>query len=647
MRYHFGVFILLFSFLAQQRSVAVAKPLSSQSNQGKKDIKNAGTPSGTLFVIVVVDQMRSDYVSRFAPLFKAAAKQQKAEQAAQNQGDGGFGWFMASGANFTNARTASAPTVTAAGHASLCTGTSPILSGIPANEYFDRELDRVLPMVFDAQAKVVRTPGLLGKGPLESSADDGVSGSKLRTAPLGERINAFVQSQSGGKKKGGVPGGSRKGRSIALSMKDRAAMVCAGRNSDGAYYFDDKSGSMVTSSAASSPERTSLPEWVDAFNRRVRPEKSRDWKLFLSDRKVYETFLGEDLSTTSRAAAANEKKGPGRPPGEFPLLLWPRPDASLLEIYQRFQIMPAASDYLVDFALDAVTNEKLGQDGATDVLVLSFSTPDAVGHGFGQSSMELVDTYLWLNQSLERLRNGVDQRVGKKGRVVWALSADHGVQQIPEVVAAKGGVARRVDGKTLVSQLNDELSKMQAWGKGEWIKTITTEQLIFNDATLKSKGRSQADLAKDVVQLAQKLPYVFAAYSRDDVAAAAQEMQKSGLKSEALQAVRQRSEKDYALQYLARGFDVPIAGDVYLVFAEGSIMASKNLATHGSVWEADARIPLIIVSPGLVAERTIDTNVYADDLVPTLIDLVFGKGSSSQATIGTLTGVSRAESIRN
>jgi Type I phosphodiesterase / nucleotide pyrophosphatase len=268
-RYHFGVFVLLFSFLAQQRSVAVAKPLSSQSNQGdqgKKDSKKIGTPPGTLFVIVVVDQMRSDYVSRFTPLFKAAAKAHNANKASENQGEGGFAWFIGSGANFTNARTASAPTVTAAGHASLCTGTSPILSGIPANEYFDREQDRTLPMVFDAQAKVIRTPGLLGKGPLESSADDGVSASKLRTAPLGERIGAYVLGQSSGTKKDGLGAGTRKGRSIALSMKDRAAMVCAGRNSDGAYYFDDKSGSMVTSSAASSPERTSLPEWVDAFN---------------------------------------------------------------------------------------------------------------------------------------------------------------------------------------------------------------------------------------------------------------------------------------------------------------------------------------------------------------------------------------------
>jgi hypothetical protein len=301
----------------------------------------------------------------------------------------------------------------------------------------------------------------------------------------------------------------------------------------------------------------------------------------------------------------------------------------------------------VDFALDAVTSEKLGQDGATDVLVLGFSTPDIVGHGFGQSSVELVDTYLWLNQSLERLRAGVDERIGKKGRVVWALSADHGVQQIPEAAPSKGNGARRVDRKVLVTQLNDELSKLPAWGKGEWIKTITTEQLIFNDATLKSKGRSQAELAKDVVALAQKLPDVFAAFGRDEVSAAAAQMQKSGLKSEGLQTVRLRSQKEYALQYLARGFDARIAGDVYLVLTEGSILASKNLATHGSIWDADARIPLAIVSPGLVAQRTIDADVYADDLVPTLIDLVFGKGSSNHPSVGAFTGVSRAESIRN
>ncbi len=645
-RFRFGAFALLFSFLVQQRSVAIAKPVTKQiANEAKSERKNTGTSSGTLFVVVVVDQMRSDYVSRFAPLFKAAAKEQKLEQSSKNEG--GFGWFMGSGANFTNARTASAPTVTAAGHASLCTGTSPILSGITANQYFDRELDRTLPMVFDAQAKVIRTPGLLGTGPLESSTDDGVSASKLRSAPLGERIGAYMLVQSSGKTKDGVAASTRKGRSIALSMKDRAAIVCAGRNSDGAYYFDDKSGSMVTSSAASTPERTSLPAWVDAFNRRVRPEKSRDWKLFLSDRKIYESFLGEDLQTTGLAAAANEKKGTGRRMGEFPLPLWPRPDASLLEIYQRFQIMPAASDYLVDFALDAVTSEKLGQDGATDVLVLGFSTPDIVGHGFGQSSLELVDTYLWLNQSLERLRAGIDERIGKKGQVVWALSADHGVQQIPEAAASKGGGARRIDRKVLVTQLNDELSKQSAWGKGEWIKTITTEQLIFNDATLKSKGRSQAELAKDVVALAQKSPDVFAAFGRDEVAAAAAQMQKSGVKSEGMQTVRQRSQKEYALQYLARGFDARIAGDVYLVFTEGSILASKNLATHGSIWDADARIPLAIVSPGLVAQRTINVDVYADDLVPTLIDLVFGKGSSNHPTVGAFTGVSRAESIRN
>lgn len=607
-----------------------------------KNPKGGATSSGTLLVVVVVDQMRADYYNRFAPLLLAAAKQQSKQS---SPAESGLGWFLTSGATFTNARTASAPTVTAAGHASLCTGTSPGLSGIAANEYFDRDADRILPMVFDGQAKVVRTSGLLGKGPLESGPDNGVSAAKLRTAPLGERIERFVQAKTVAGKSAG-----RKGRSVVLAIKDRAAMVCAGRTSDGAYYFDDMSGSMVTSSASASPNRTALPEWVDAFNRRVRPENASDWKLLLSDRKIYENFLGAELELNARAAAS-AKKNAGRPIGDFPFLLRSKPDASLLEIYQRFQVMPAASDYLVDFALDAVTKERLGQEGATDVLVVSFSTPDLVGHGFGLSSVELLDTYLWLDQSLERLRAGVNDRIGKQGRVVWALSADHGVQQIPEIDAAqaaagKGAPPHRMDGKAIVTELNEALSKSDAWGKGEWIKTITTEQLIFNDAALKAKGRSQAELAKDVVALVQKLPDIFAAFGREEVAAAAAELQKSRMKSDGLQDTRKSSQRDYALQYLARGFDARVAGDVYLVLSEGSILGGKNLATHGSIWEADARIPLAIVSPGLVAKRSIDKDVYADDLVPTLMDLVFGKGAADYPAVGAFTGVSRAELIR-
>jgi hypothetical protein len=575
--------------------------------------------------------MRPDYLDAFAQLMDPGANAAQASTQTNPQTNTqtnthqhrGLQWLRHSGAWFTAARTAAAPTVTAAGHASLCTGTAPVIHGIATNDFFDPQSARVVAVAQDPSATIIRTPGLLGAGPLENAPEIGSSAARLQVGALGDRL-ASMEPQS---------------RSLAVSIKDRAALICGGKNPAGAYYFDKRSGSMVTSSSTG---KSALPPWVDGFNRSHRPEDSDAWNLKLADRSKYVDVIGASVLAATTEAIAGRTLAFAF--GQFPRFLGPGPGAakSKLTTYERFVLTPGASDLLVDFALEGIKNEGLGQRGTLDSLVISFSTTDLVGHQFGNSSLEFVDIYLHLNESIERLRQGVNAALGPQAKVIWALAADHGIAPIPEANPNRGLGAKRIDGKAFRAELESRLgvASTQLGSKGaagpNVITTILNDQIFLDHGSVRQLGHDPLTFAKRVADTVALMPGVVAAFTRQDIAVAAGAAKQSGAPSTGLDDLRGNPAriKDYALALFARGFQKEQTGDVVFVLKEGSLLSFGDpLANHGSIWDGDARIAMALVAPGLDPGQTVERSVYADDLLPTLLELAVPSttGASNQS----------------
>lgn len=388
-----------------------------------------------LVVVVVVDQMRSEYLKTMSPYF----------------GQNGFRKLM-KGAVFANAHHEHIPTYTAAGHATIATGTVPHFHGIVSNSWYERESKKEVGSVSDENTQLLLSPAiaeLAQKNALAKGERKGASPQRLREPAFSDRLKDIYG-----------------GKSIGISLKDRSAVLSVGKNADLSLWYDAKTGSFVSSTYY----QKAMPNWVNAFNNSnsAFALRGKTWDLLLP-RATYGNVF--DISTLNR---------------KFPWGIgFPKKFEALsdVEIGQLFELSPNANSTLVSLALDAVDNEKLGADDKPDVLVLSFSTPDIVGHTYSTNTLEVRDIYARLDRDIERFLTGLEKRVGKD--FVLALSADHGVSPLVEESAAKKQFAIRIKEDDVLKAIESKLDT--DFGAGDWVENLSNDQIFLNYATLQAK----------------------------------------------------------------------------------------------------------------------------------------------------------------
>jgi predicted AlkP superfamily pyrophosphatase or phosphodiesterase len=256
---------------------------------------------------------------------------------------------------------------------------------------------------------------------------------------------------------------------FAVSLKDRAAVLPAGFSGDAAYWIDAKSGDWITSTYY----RPDLPEWVHNFNSSHRAEKfwNREWK-------------DSDGNTLGSTAPRNSKDGT---PAGF---------------YEVVGSIPFANDYQLEFAKELVLYEKLGAGAATDLLVISLSANDILGHQVGPDSPQMRSMALELDKSLAEFFSFLGHQVGMAN--VWmALSADHGVAPLPEFAKTLRLPAANLDAKALREQINSLLSKKYA-KKADYVLDLDYPLAWLNeDAFIGAghrEGESELDTGEALVQ---------------------------------------------------------------------------------------------------------------------------------------------------
>ena len=351
-------------------------------------------------------------------------------------GEGGFRLFLDHGAYFTDCNYDYANTRTAPGHATLFTGSYTSGHGIVANEWWDPLKKKRVTSVEDDTTKLI---GIVKGGP-------GASPHNLMSDTLGDELKLAT----GGK-----------ARVFAVSLKDRAAILPGGFAGDAAYWIDGKTGDWISSSYY----RPELPEWVSKFNGSHRAEKfwNREWK----DRD------GNTLGSTAPRAGRD-----GAPAG----------------FYEVVGSTPFANDYELEFAKELVLYEKLGAGAATDLLVVSLSANDILGHGVGPDSPQMHSMALDLDKSLSEFFVFLGHQVGMAN--VWmALSADHGVAPLPEFAKTLRMPAANLDTKALHEQINSLLSKKYK-KKVEYLRDFDYPLAWLNEDAF--AGKKEADAEADL-----------------------------------------------------------------------------------------------------------------------------------------------------
>lgn len=491
-------------------------------------------PKVRLAVLVVFDQLRGDYPARWRPLF----------------GPGGFARLRAGGAWFTNCHYPYGTTTTGPGHASILSGTCPDKHGIVNNNWTENGRD--VYCATDARYSVVR-PG----GPPDKAA--GGTPDRL----LSETVADVLKRTHGPRAK-----------VFGLSLKDRSAILPVGKQPDGALWFNSR---FVTSTYYTDRLDRTVPDWVTRFNGSGAAERwfGRPWERSRPD-VDYVHFGGPDDAAGEGGGSAQGRTFPHPTTGGLAA-----PGGAY---YAALANSPYGNDLLLEFAKTCVTAEDLGADDVPDLLVVSFSSNDLIGHTWGPDSQEVLDVTLRSDALVADLLRFLDARVGAGGYAL-ALTADHGVGPLPQV---RGGGATRVDGD--VMRANAEKYLRQTFGRGGpapkagsgWIEAFQPPWLYLNPRLVAASGRPRAEVARALAAHLAAHPDVARTFTRDQLG--------GGF-----------PESDLMGRRVKRSYHPDRCGDVYLVLNPFDLLSKSGGSgtTHGSPHAYDTHVPLMVYGAGI------------------------------------------------
>ena len=462
-----------------------------------------------LIVLVVVDQMRADYLQRYKGVIHA-----------------GFKRLTDNGAVFSEAFYPYASTETAQGHATMLTGQSPSISGIVRDSWYDRQTQTAIVAGESLQHKLVG--GGTGAGSPE----------QLLVHTLGD-----VMKEA-----------DPRTLVLATSWKRYAAVMTGGRHADAAYWFDSASGRMVTSDYY----LRKYDPWVDAFN--AEDQSAR--------------YFGKEW--------VGHRLGIGDKPNQA--------------YRDSLRATSYPNDMLLDFATRLLQNTQIGRDDTTDLLAVSFSDLDYVGHSYGPETPEFDETFRETDRQVGALLEALDRYVGQ-GEWTLALVADHGAALLPEKVKARGEDAGRIDSRALRAALVSALS--DKWPDADkLIAAFAPPEVYLDYAEAARRGIDAGTLEGAVAAAARKQPAIAQVYTRGQIMGAA-------------------SSSDPILRAVAEGFQPWRSGDVYMIQKPNYLFYGGSGTTHGSPYEYDQHVPLIFLGRG-IGKGAYGEHVVVNDLAPTL-----------------------------
>jgi predicted AlkP superfamily pyrophosphatase or phosphodiesterase len=448
----------------------------------------------------------------------------------------GLARLLNRGAVFTDAHYLHNLTVTAVGHSTFLSGAAPAQSGIIANEWYDRETARSVTSVFDPQSKLVGgVPGVPGSSP-----------HRLLVSTVGDELK--------------MQGGDSK--VIGISIKDRAAILPAGHMADAAYWYDPNSNHWVTSTYY----RAQLPDWAKKLNDEQPYRKFIGVQWFPFDAKE-----GDAAKPFCSMVAGTEVRSCGS-----------------------LEATPWGNEMIEQFAERAVAGEQLGHHGGTDILAVSFSSNDYVGHAVGPDDPAVRDISIRTDRLLGKLLDYIDQTVGA-GNALVVLTADHGVVPVPEVNEARKMPGGRLSEARLGQKMSEALVKR--YGPGNWLLTGPVTMPYLNLELIGKRKLDAAEVERTAADAAMTEPHIARVYTRHELA--------SG-----------RVQQDDIGRAVSLGYYGPRYGDL-LIVTEPYYLFDATGTSHGTPYDYDNHVPVIFFGPGIKAGSYAE-RIAVNDVAPTL-----------------------------
>ena len=452
-------------------------------------------------------------------------------------GDDGFKRLISEGHFFRNAQFGYVPTYTGPGHASIYTGTTPSVHGIIANDWYDKNTEEYIYCAGDGDMHTVCDCDQ--KNTDVVSADGKMSPHHMLTTTFSDELKLF----------------NNESKVYGISLKDRGAILPAGHSANGAFWLSSD-GKWITSSFY----MNQLPDYIKTIN----------------DNNPSETYL----------------KGEWAVKGKFSHNL----DTLLLTGAKSIKKTPFGNSILKDLAIDIINEEKLGQGENTDIITISFSSTDYIGHQYGPHAAEIKDTYIRLDKDISEILSNLDKEIGAEN-VVLFITADHGVVSEPQELLERNIPAGYFDGSVMKTELSIYLNTN--YGEGEWIKNYSNNQLFLNRKLISERNINFQEIERKCANFFLKYEWVKNTYTATQI-----------------------NENEYNNSFhslIQRGYNQKRSGDVIVSLQTGWLSSywEKGGTTHGSSYSYDTHVPLIFWG-GIIPQGQTDRKVNIRDIAPTI-----------------------------
>lgn len=516
--------------------------------------KRTGLKQPILVVGIVVDQMRHDYIYRYWNKF----------------GNGGFKRLVNDGYFFRNAHYNYVPTYTGPGHASIYTGTSPATHGIIANDWYNKDTGKMMYCTDDPSVKPIGTAGKAGL----------MSPKNLLVTTIGDELKLSTSQQA---------------KVFGISLKDRSSILPAGHSANGAFWFDGSIGKFISSSHYAG----ALPAWLNDFNNR---QLAREYL-----QKGWNTLYPLASYTESIADRNNYEKAPNKKDtAVFPY------DYSVQLSKNDYEILkstPYGNTITKDLAIACLRAENLGKGQQTDMLCVSFSSTDYVGHYYGPRSVEVEDVYLRLDKDLEELLKALDNQVGSGNYLVF-LTADHGACDVPSHLRDLKIPGGYVNEDELATQLK---SYCQSQYGDSLISCLVNQQVFLNESKIAAMKLDKTKIEHQLADYLLGIAGVAEAYPSD--------------------VLRYESFSDNSFKFLIqKGYNHVRSGHVAFSYNPAWMEYMNKGTTHGASYSYDTHVPVIFYGAG-ISRGNSARRVNVVDIAPTvslMLHMSFPNGTTGR-----------------
>ena len=506
--------------------------------------QNNSSVKPKLVVGIVVDQMRNDYIYRYWDRF----------------GEGGFKRLINDGFYFKNAHYNYIPTYTGPGHSSIYTGTTPRTHAIIANDWHIKSSAISNYCVSDTGVKSIGCTNKNGK----------MSPKNQLSSTIGDELKIST---------------NQIGKVFSIALKDRSSILPAGHAANAAFWYDEITGNFISSSWYIKE----LPSWVNAFNNKNFP------KVYLT--KGWQTLY--PISSYSNSLADNNNYEAS--PIKKEAITFPYNYKDFIE-KNDFSIIksnPYGNTITKDLAISCLINESLGKDNIADLLCISFSSPDYIGHYYGPRSIEAEDIYLRLDKDIEDLLNTLDEQVGKNNYTIF-LTADHGGADVPNHLIDSKIPAGYIKEKYLVTEIKKFLQR--SFGDSSIFENNSNEQIFLDARKINQLNLKTAEVESKLADFLITINGISEAFTS------------STLKTQSFY------KNDYAT-LLQNGYNHKLSGNVCYIYNPAWMDYSEKGTTHGAGYNYDTHVPIIFYGNG-IKKGNYFQYVSITQIAPTICELL-------------------------